>query len=66
MNILNIFPLQNSIYCDTELPIKYFFNQCPPSRVVVPDLGDQNDNEYENNLMELPVNNNNYLFFNII
>jgi len=56
MNILNIFPLQNSIYCDTELPIKYIFNQCPPTRVIVPDLGDQDDSEYEKKLMELPYN----------
>jgi len=47
MNILNVFPILNSIYCDKELPIKYFFNQCPPSRIIVPDLEEQIDNEYE-------------------
>ncbi|OUM66398.1 hypothetical protein PIROE2DRAFT_6446, partial [Piromyces sp. E2] len=61
MNILNIFPSHNSIFCDKDLPIKYIFNQCPPTRIIVPDfeLEDQDilygkGDLYDKKVMELP------------
>jgi len=62
MNILNIFPTHNSIYCTKDLPIKYIFNQCPPTRIIVPDFGLEDQDIlygkgelYDKKVMELPV-----------
>ncbi|KAG4108770.1 hypothetical protein H8356DRAFT_918507 [Neocallimastix lanati (nom. inval.)] len=63
MNILNVFPVHNSIFCKNELPIKYIFNQCPPTRIIVPDfeLEDQDilhgsGDAYNKKVMTLPYN----------